>query len=168
MTARTPTSAPGNSRRCRIGAPGGFTLVELLVVLLVIAIAVGVATLALRDPAASRLDEEGARLAALLEGARAEARASGLAVRFELASAGSAEPFHFVGLPPAQKMPMHWLNEGVSATIDSGTPQPARALQLGPEPLIGPQRITLALGERQLTLATDGLGPFHPLEAATP
>jgi general secretion pathway protein H len=29
---------------------------------------------------------------------------------------------------------------------------------LGPEPLIGPQRIVLRLREQRLTLATDGLG----------
>jgi general secretion pathway protein H len=40
----------------------------------------------------------------------------------------------------------------------------ARALILGPEPLIGPQRIVLRLGERNLTLATDGIGPFVPVQ----
>lgn len=138
---------------------GGFTLVELLVVLVLIGIAVGLASLALRDPSAARLDQEGARLAALLEGARAESRASGLVVRFELAAPGAAEPFRFTGLPPSLQPPARWLNDGVQAEIAG-----ARALALGPEPLIGPQRITLQLGERQLTLATDGLGPFRPLE----
>jgi general secretion pathway protein H len=33
-------------------------------------------------------------------------------------------------------------------------------VQLGPEPLIGAQRIVLRLDEQTLTLATDGLGPF--------
>ena len=42
------------------------------------------------------------------------------------------------------------------------------SLTLGPEPLIGPQRIVLRLGERNLTLATDGLGPFVPIDAAVP
>jgi general secretion pathway protein H len=31
---------------------------------------------------------------------------------------------------------------------------------LGPEPLIGAQRITLSLEDRRVTLATDGIGPF--------
>jgi general secretion pathway protein H len=35
-----------------------------------------------------------------------------------------------------------------------------RAIALGPEPLIGAQQIVLHLDEQQLTLATDGLGPF--------
>ena len=36
----------------------------------------------------------------------------------------------------------------------------ARAVKLGPEPLIGAQRIVLRLDAQSLTLVTDGLGPF--------
>ena len=154
VKARTPTLAPGNRAR-------GFTLVELLVVLVLIALSAGVASLALRDPAASRLDREAARLVALLEAGRAEARANGVAVRFELSGADvPGQAFRFIGLPPRIDMPVHWLHEGVQAHIVG-----ARALGLGPEPLIGAQRIELRLDERLLTLATDGLAPFRLLEA---
>jgi len=140
-------------------AARGFTLVELLVVLLLIGLSAGLASLALRDPAASRLDQEAARLGALLEAGRAEARASGVMVRFEVATPGAAESFRFVGLPPRVELPRHWLHPGVQARILG-----ARVLVLGPEPLIGAQRIELQLGERRLILATDGLAPFKPLE----
>src|SRR4249920_3578445 len=96
VKARTPTSAPGNRRLAALARPRcataqarpapGFTLVELLVVLVMIGISVALASLALRDPSAARLEQEGARLAALLEAGRAEARALGLPVRFELGS----------------------------------------------------------------------------------
>jgi general secretion pathway protein H len=33
-------------------------------------------------------------------------------------------------------------------------------VRLGPEPLIGAQRIVLHLGDQRLVLGTDGLGPF--------
>lgn len=155
MKARTRTSAPGSEPRPAGDRRRGFTLVELLVVLVLIGIAVSVAALALRDPSAARLEQEGARLVALLEAGRAEARALGLPVRFELGSSEPGQGFRFVGLPPELKLPQHWLNEEVHAEIPD-----ARALVLGPEPLIGPQRIVLMLGERQLVLATDGLAPF--------
>ena len=166
MKARTPTSVPGSERR---RGAAGFTLVELLVVLLLIAMVSGLVGLSLRDGSEARLEREGLRLAALLEAGRAESRASGASVRFELAAADSAnlgnggadEDFRFVGLPPARTPPGQWLDREVSARIDG-----ARALRLGPEPLIGAQRITLSLGERQLTLATDGLAPFAVPDAA--
>ena len=50
-----------------------------MVVVAIIAIATAVASLALRDPAASKLEHEATRLVSLLESARAEARASGVA-----------------------------------------------------------------------------------------
>jgi general secretion pathway protein H len=39
----------------------------------------------------------------------------------------------------------------------------AAALQLGPEPIIGAQKVLLRLGKAQLMLATDGMGPFAPV-----
>ena len=196
MTAKTLTSAPGNSPGAP-GAPGspgwpdqpgrpgqpdqpgqpgrpqhsaaGFTLVELLLVLMLIALVSGMAGLALRDGGESRLEREGQRLSALLEAGRAESRATGVAVRFELASAdgrnlGNAtdgDDFRFVGMAGTATPPGVWLDREVRARIDG-----ARALRLGPEPLIGAQRITLSLGERQLVLATDGLSPFAVLGPA--
>ncbi|WP_157268473.1 type II secretion system protein [Azohydromonas aeria] len=144
-------------------AQRGFTLIELMVVMAIIAIAAGVTSLALRDADAKALDQEAARLSALLESARAQARAAGLAARFELGSPGNTDgAFRFVGLPPAVKMPTRWLDERTSAEIVG-----ARALRLGPEPLIGAQRIVLRLQQRSLTLATDGLGPFTVVETPT-
>lgn len=137
----------------------GFTLIELLVVVALVAIASGLASLALRDPTTAQLEQEGARLAALLESARAEARASGLAVHWEPRTSGDTTPsgdFRFVGLPTQSELPRRWLHEGVTADVIG-----ARAVLLGPEPLIGAQRIVLSLEDRRLTLATDGLGPFE-------
>ncbi len=146
-----PRSVPGNS-----GPRGarGFTLIELMIVVVLIAVASSVASLALRDPASTMLEREGARLAALLEAARAEARASGLPAYWEPRSA-DVPGFRFVGLPPSEELPTRWLESGVSAEVVG-----ARAVTLGPEPLIPAQSIVLRLREQRLTLSTDGLGPF--------
>ncbi len=143
----------------------GFTLIELMVVVALIAVASAAVSLALRDPSETRLEHEGARLAALLESARAEARASGLSVRWLPRSAertrsaadgaDEASDFRFVGLPASAGLPQKWLTAGVTASV-IGAP----SVVLGPEPLIGAQRIALSLDDRRLTLATDGLGPF--------
>ena len=92
--------------------PRGFTLIELMLVVAIIAIATGLASLALRDPAASRLEREGVRLAALLEAARSEARAGGFAVVWlpgaapgARAAAPARADFRFVGLPATLALP---------------------------------------------------------------
>jgi general secretion pathway protein H len=142
----------------------GFTLIELLLVVALIAIASGVASLALRDPAAARLEQEAARLVALLESARAEARASGLAARWEpLAEQADGSGFRFVGLPATEPLPTRWLDAGTAAQVIG-----ARAIVLGPEPLIGEQRILLRLDNQRLVLSTDGIGPFAVTDGDAP
>jgi general secretion pathway protein H len=140
----------------------GFTLIELLVVVALIAIASGLASLALRDPQAAQLEREAARLVSLLESARAAARSAGLAVQWVPGAAaqtpGNAavtRDFVFVGLPTAITFPTRWLDTQTTAHVVG-----ARSVSLGPEPVIGPQRIVLSLGSQQLMLATDGLAPF--------
>lgn len=153
-----PTLAPGNNNRihaCRGSAARGFTLIELMVVVALIAIASAVASLALRDPAATRLEQEAARLVAVLEAARTEARVSGLAASWQPRASDAGSGFRFVGLPSTGELPTDWLNAGVSAEVPG-----ASAIVLGPEPMIGAQSIVLRLEEQRLTLTTDGLGPF--------
>ncbi len=156
--ARWVSTGPrGPETQPRLGPPfHGFTLIELLVVVALIAIASAVVSLSLRDPAATRLEHEAARLVALLEAARTDARAFGLAASWEPRSGqDGVAGFRFVGLPPSSDLPSRWLGDGVSAALAG-----ARAVSLGPEPLIGAQRIVLRLDQQSLTLDTDGLGPF--------
>jgi general secretion pathway protein H len=170
-----PTSATGSRRRaaavlappnCRRAA--GFTLLELLVVLAVIAVGVALVTLALPDGDSARLEEEGARLTALLETARAEARVSGMPVLWIPRPPGEGlvdihgEPVHFrfVGLPAAMALPSRWMDARVSAQV-AGSGQ----IVLGPGAILPAQRIVLTLAERRLELRSDGLGPFTVAEA---
>ncbi|MFO1326435.1 MAG: GspH/FimT family pseudopilin [Rubrivivax sp.] len=159
-----PRSAPGNSAS-RLApwraAARGFTLIELMVVLALVAVATGVVALALRDGEATRLEHEAERLAALLESARAEARAAGVPVGWVLTPESRDGAFRFVGLPASRRLPQQWLDAEVSARIADDRP----ALVLGPEPLLEAQRVRLSLGERTLDVATDGLGPFAVVSA---
>lgn len=139
----------------------GFTLLELMLVVALLAVAVGLATLALRDGNANRLDEEAMRLSALLEGARARSRANGNEVRW-LPLGENDVGFQFVGLPPQAGLPSAWLDERTRAEV-IGAP----SLRLGPEPIIGAQRVVLRIEDRQLVLATDGLAPFSVLESGS-
>ena len=160
------TSVPGSSRGAKPAARGaaGFTLIELLVVVALIALGSAVVSLSLRDPASTRLEHEAARLAALLESARSEARAAGTPASWEPRSGKlGVEGFRFVGLAPSSNPATRWLTAGVTADVPG-----ARAVILGPEPLIPAQSIVLRLDEQRLTLHTDGLGPFAVVPEPTP
>jgi general secretion pathway protein H len=147
---------PGRGLGQRGRASCGFTLIELMIVVALIAVAAGVVSLALRDPAGTRLQTEAERLSALLESARAESRATGLTVSWVPLRVSDEEHFRFVGLPKSIRLPTRWLDAQVSAEVAGGS----SGVLLGPEPLIGAQRIVLRLQDQRVELATDGLGPF--------
>lgn len=129
----------------------GFTLLELLVVVAIIAIASAGVSFAIRDSGATQLEREANRLAALLESGRARSRSSGIPIRWYAIAGG----FRFEGVPPGE-LPDQWLTDSTQVRGDS-------ALLLGPEPIIGRQQVVIessALPGRSLRISTDGLRPF--------
>jgi general secretion pathway protein H len=142
-----PTSAPGSSARRSSGA--GFTLLELLLVVAIIAIAAGGVGLALRDSEAHQLERDAERLAALLESARSQSRATGVPVRW----LGSAEGFRFEGLDGEPPGLQPWKLAGLVV-------QSPRTVLLGPEPILEPVTIQLSAPGHSLRVSTDGLRPF--------
>ncbi|MDB5966585.1 MAG: type secretion system protein GspH [Polaromonas sp.] len=131
----------------------GFTLLELLVVVSVIAIASAGVSFAFRDSASTALEREAVRLAALLEAGRALSRTTGQPVRWRATPQG----FSFVGLD-AGRLPSTWTGAAVGVRWESTTPD--ETLLLGPDPILQPQAVTLVLEGRALRVGTDGLHPF--------
>ena len=146
-----PTSAAGNKNPLSRQSAGGFTLIELMVVVALIAVATAGAMLSLRDSTSTALERDAQRLVAILESARAQARASDAVVVWHAQDSG----FVLRGLPQPET-PQTWLSPDTRSRI-------AAPVRLGPEPLIPPQRIELysaSQPQQRLWISSDGLRPF--------
>ena len=135
----------------------GFTLLELMVVIAIMALATMTITLSFGQNGQRQLEREALRLSALLEGARAQSRADGAAIDWRLNDQG----FEFDR------------TDGTTTTSAWLTPEPqassADPVLLGPEPLIGPQSIVIYRQEHPQTalrVSTDGLLPFQVQSAS--
>ena len=144
----------------------GFTLLELLIVMAIMAMATAGVSLAMRDNAQTTLERDAQRLAVLFESARAQSRTTGIGVYWHTTDNG----FRFEGLP-AGALPERWLVDGITANVrnglDAGNTLAASALQLGPEPMSGAQTVDLSSPltsdgqtRRTVRIGTDGLRPF--------
>ena len=188
-----PTSAAGSSVATAAGGrgagPRGFTLVELLVVLLVMALLTGLTALALPRSGQDSMQREAERLAALLDAARQQAAARGE----PLAWAPGAAGYTFLQPSPAGWVPLNdapliarawqWLDAGGAPSPDylpradgsavragnvvvearggaSGTGASTGWLVFGTEPVSPPMQVTLQGDGRVITIASNGLAPF--------
>lgn len=123
-----------------------------------IAITTAVVSFAIPDPSATRLEREAARLIALLESARTQARAGAMTVLWVPQPNGPEADYQFLGMPPALMPPLKWLEPDVKAEVAG-----AKSIVLGPEPVIGAQSVILRLEDKQIIISTDGLSAFDVL-----
>ena len=131
----------------------GFTLIEVLVVLAIVALGTGALVWSLRDSASQQLDEEAQRLSALLEAGRAQSRTSGVALRWRSNGTGFVIETQPPGLAPSKTHA--WLYPQTRASVST--------LWLGPEPILPPQSLVLTQGDGSrgsVRLASDGLRAF--------
>jgi general secretion pathway protein H len=134
--------------------PSGFTLLELLVVIAIIALGTAGVALAMRDSGQTLVEREATRLAALLDAARGQSRATGVMVTWEAAlDAKNQNIMRWTGLRNKEPLPTVWL-DAQTQVIDP------KRLILGPDPVIAPQRVRLAIGKDTRDVASDGVGAF--------
>lgn len=126
-----------------------------MVVVALIAITTAVVAFAVPDPSSTRLEREAARLTAVLESARVQARSGAMTVVWLPQPNGKGDDYQFIGLPDAFMPSLKWDAREVKAEVVG-----AKSIVLGPEPVIGAQSVILRLEDRQIIIGTDGLSPF--------
>jgi general secretion pathway protein H len=140
----------------------GFTLLELLVVIAVIALGTAGVALAMRDSNQTLVEREATRLAALLDAGRAQSRATGTAVTWEaLVNDKNENVMRWRGLRHKEPLPTAWL-DGQTQVLDT------KRIVLGPDPVIAPQTIQLALGKAVRLVVTDGVSAFAVMPSEQP
>ena len=144
----------------------GFTLIEVLVVVVIIALLASLVAVNLAPDARQSLREEGARLAALLAHARDEAIVTGAPLAWQRTESG----YRFLERAPGRT----WRPLQTDASLRQRELPPGIRLEVaglsaavkGREPMIllsptgfgDPFRITLVLGEQRLRVLYDGAG----------
>ncbi len=143
----------------------GFTLLEVLVVVVIVALLVSVVAVRLAPDARQSLREEAARLAAVLAHARDEAIVTGAPLAWQSAGTG----YRFVrraadrSWQPVDRDPAlreRELAPGVGLAAIETTVRAdgaAPVIVLAPTGLSEPYRITLALGPHRVRVSSDGV-----------
>ncbi|MGA4475682.1 type II secretion system minor pseudopilin GspH [Ectopseudomonas chengduensis] len=143
----------------------GFTLIELMVVLVIIGIASAAISLSIPQDSAGGLREDAKRLALLLEIAQGEARSDGRSIvwqadsrgyQFVRLGAGAMDERTFSNDP--QLRPRQWQAAPVQVRLT-----PGNRLLIDAEWIGEPLRITLSNGQSSVHVQRDALGRIEVL-----
>jgi general secretion pathway protein H len=155
-----PTPAP-------LRKPGGFTLVELMVVMVIIGITLGIASLNAIPSPQQNLQSEAQRLALLLQLARDEAIVRNRLVAFE----ADPERYRFLVRNETRWDPVTrddllrergFKSAPLTLLLEppgAGSTNPLR-ITFGREPVDKPFLLTLASGDARVAIRADGVGHF--------
>jgi general secretion pathway protein H len=149
------------------GRPRGFTLVEIMVVMVIIGITLGLVSLNAIPSPQQHLQAEAKRIALLLQLARDEAIVRNRLVAFE----AEPEGYRFLvrnesrwDLLAQDDMlrERSFKNPPVILTLDPPPPGVAEKLRItfGREPVDKPFVLTMASGDDSVTIRADGIGHF--------
>ena len=135
---------------------GGFTLIELMVVLALVALITGLVALSAQPSAPKQLEREAERLAIWLEAARVQARVQNNPLQARALASG----VELWGLTPAgeARPTLRWLYPDTRPEVAD------TRLLLGPEPILPAQSLGLTSQNQTgllVRVATSGVGPWQ-------
>jgi general secretion pathway protein H len=158
------------------GPQQGFTLLEVLVVLLIAGLLVGLASLSLTRNPRSDLNEQAQRLALVFETAGDEAQLRSAPIEWQPVKGGYR--FAVKGgdgwRPIVDELlgPKQWSEPLTGVTIqhpgDRGNDAANQTLVFGTESISDPVTVTLHADIGDATIASDGNGRFEVLRSASP
>lgn len=144
----------------------GFTLLELLVVLVIIGLTLGLVTLNAAPSQRQAMQQEAQRVALLLQLARDEAIVRNRPIAFEAAGGGYRflvrDNREWKTLPQDDLLRERQFQRAVTLLLDPPTNVPGAPLRIvfGREPVDKPFVLTLASGNFHAAVHADGIGHF--------
>lgn len=145
----------------RINAVSGFTLLEMLVVLLIVGLMAGALMTNIRISSSNQLQREAENLAWLLRDKAIESRASGQAITWRPVPSGYAFVRETKPNQTPAKAEIHKLPENIKiSAIQGAQALPLEAIRLSGRRISGPHKITLSNQEESIEVSSEGLDLF--------